>query len=53
MALKPPKPSKVARNRRKVQQRQQTRAEHQLLKDLQSQQTLERTRLELAQPAGR
>ncbi len=33
MALKPPKPSKIARNRRKSEQRRQSKVEHQLLKD--------------------
>ena len=36
MALKPPKPSKVARNRRKSEQRQQSHVEHQMLKDTQA-----------------
>ena len=49
MALKPPKPSKIARNRRKVQQRQQTRAEHQLLLEMRSQQTLAQLRQDLVQ----
>ena len=31
--LKPPKPSKIARNRRKSEQRRQSQVEHQLLKD--------------------
>ncbi|GDY37225.1 hypothetical protein ACINB_31170 [Acidovorax sp. NB1] len=36
MALKPPKPSKIARNHRKSAQRQQTHAEQQMLKDAQA-----------------
>ena len=36
MALKPPKPSKIARNRRKLEQRRQSKVEHQLLKDAQA-----------------
>ena len=36
MALKPPKPSKIARNRRKVEQRQQSQAQMQMLKDAQA-----------------
>ena len=33
MALKPPKPSKAARNRRNSEQRRQSQVEHQLHKD--------------------
>ena len=33
MSLKPPKPSKIARNQRKSEQRRQSQVEHQLLKD--------------------
>lgn len=33
MALKPPKPSKIARNRRKLEQRRQSKVEHQSIKD--------------------
>jgi RNA polymerase-interacting CarD/CdnL/TRCF family regulator len=36
MALKPTKPSKIARNRRKSEQRQQSHLEHQMLKDAQA-----------------
>ena len=33
MALKPTKPSKIARNRRKSEQRQQSQAQHQMFKE--------------------